>query len=96
MAVDLQKFQDIDMSTEEGKERMVEVKEGLLLLTGTLAGRLQSWTWTDDAGRDYGPPTEEILQGLRFEELMWILTASLKTARTDAERLKGTAPLTTS
>ena len=95
MAVDLQKFKDIDMSTEEGKERMEDVKEGLILLTGQLAHRLQSWTWTDDADRPYPPPTQEILESLRFEELMWILTASLKTARTDAERLKGSAPSTT-
>lgn len=96
MAVDLQKFKDIDMSTDEGRERMDDVKTGLGLMVGSLVQRLQSWTWTDDAGRDYGPPTREILECLRFEELMWILTASLKTARTDAERLKGSAPSTMS
>ena len=96
MAVDLQKFKDIDMSTDEGLARMEDVKAGLMGMVGSLGQRLQSWTWTDDAGRLYGEPTREILEGLRFEELMWILTASLKTARTDAERLKGSAPSTTS
>jgi hypothetical protein len=96
MAVDLQKFKDIDMSTDEGKARMEDVKVGLVGMVGSLAQRLQSWTWTDDAGRPYGEPTREILEGLRFEELIWILTASLKTARSDAERLKGSAPSTTS
>ena len=96
MAVDLQAFKDIDMGTEEGKAKMAEVKEGLESIVDVLAHRLQSWTWTDDNDRPYGPPTREILEGLRFEELMWILTASLKTARTDAERLKDMAPSMTS
>lgn len=95
MAVDLQKFSDIDLSTDEGREKMAEVKSGLVMMVGSLATRLQSWTWTDDANEPYPPPTREILEGLRFEELMWILTASLKTARTDADRLKGSALSTT-
>ncbi len=92
MAVDLQKFGDIDMSTEEGKARMEEVKAGLELVTGQLALRLHSWTWTDDTATPYPQPTKEILESLRFEELMWILTASLKVARSDNARLKGSAP----
>ncbi len=96
MAVDLQKFKDIDMSTDEGRERMEEVKVGLMLMVTGLAARLQSWTWTDDAGQLYPPPTAEILETLRFEELMWILSASLNTARKDADRLKDSAPSTTS
>lgn len=96
MAVDLQKFKDIDMSTDEGRERMEEVKAGLLLMVGSLAARLQSWTWTNDAGELYPAPTAEVLETLRFEELMWILSASLSTARKDADRLKGSAPSTTS
>lgn len=96
MAVDLQKFKDIDMSTDEGKERMEEVKAGLMLMITGLAARLQSWTWTDNNGQLYPPPTAEILETLRFEELMWILSASLSTARKDADRLKDSAPSTTS
>lgn len=97
MAVDLQKFRDIDMSTKEGKERMEEVKAGLQLVSGQLTLRIHSWDWTDDADEPYSsPPTQEIIESLRFEELMWILTASMRTVRTDAERLKGSAPSTTS
>ncbi len=95
MSVDLQKIKDIDISTDEGKERIEEVKFSLMQVVGSLAARLQSWTWTDDAGEPYPTPTREVLETLRFEELMWILSASLKTARKDADRLKGSAPSTT-
>lgn len=100
MVVDLQGFQEMEIGgeiTEEQREQLREFTVKLEDAADFIAARIQSWTWTDESGDPYPErPDSALLRGLRFEELMWLLTAGFRVARLDDARLKGSQPSTTS
>lgn len=60
-----------------------------------VAGRIEEWNWTDNAGQPYPKnPDEEVIRCLQLEELYYLLAAVR--GETPAERGNGSRPSQTS
>ncbi len=100
LVVDLQGFQDTQAATgkatQEQIDQLRDFTDKLGEATEFIAARIVSWNWTDEASRPYPEcPSATALRGLRFEELMWLLTAGFRAAGSDDARLKGSRRSTT-
>lgn len=42
-----------------------------------LSENIEGWTWTDDSGTPLPDPTPEVLRGLDFSELVWLIGAQM-------------------
>ncbi len=71
-------------------EQVQELKDKLAAAAKQVHPLIQSWTWTDDAGAKMPAPTVEVLMSLRFEELAYLVSASMGDAqRKDDDRKNG-------
>jgi hypothetical protein len=56
-------------------------------LAAAVHERITDWSWTDDAEKPYAsPPWLTDIQGLDFNELMWLATAGMQTPTSEAQK----------
>lgn len=74
-----------DMTAED----IQELDEAIVSLTQYVSGLIAGWNWTDDEGNKYpSPPTAEIIEHLRVEEMWWLMSAT-REDRTEEQAKNG-------
>lgn len=94
LALDLAQLRDLDQADADNMEQVEGIRRRLDDAVDLLSQVITAWTWTDAGDKPYPDrPTPIILRTLVFEELLWLVGASMpETTRTEASRKNGSSP----